>query len=191
MPARPDGAALTFIRSPALNATPDIMPQGFHGGLQIMVDGDAQPFTIHLGHLPQEISSMIRASFQKVELPLMNHLVRECPDHLLFRLILQKHAGQPCEGVQLHVIDREQFRAVRTGLAVVEVARRLYGRHFDWRREAYEFVSDRLAFDLLAGTDQVRKALEAGASISTIEAGWAEPLRGFEERRRDVLLYQD
>jgi hypothetical protein len=43
-----------------------------------MVDGDRQGAApIHLGHLAEKIRPMIRPPFQDVELPLMNHFMRQ------------------------------------------------------------------------------------------------------------------
>ncbi len=91
---------------------------------------------------------------------------------LAFVPTFHKHAGTPCGGVQLHVFDRRAFRPVLTGLAVVIAARRLAPDRFAWRTEPYEFVADRPAFDLLAGTDTWRRAIEEGASAREIAAGF-------------------
>src|SRR5205085_7758532 len=42
-----------------------------------------------------------------------------------FQPTFQKHAGQLCGGLQLHVTDRSTFRPVRTGLAVLAALRNL------------------------------------------------------------------
>jgi len=78
-----------------------------------------------------------------------------------FRPQFHKYAGQVCGGVFLHVTDVRRFRPFRTGVAVVATLRRMYPDAFRWRTEAYEFVADRLAFDLLCGTSAVRAAIEA------------------------------
>ena len=57
--------------------------------------------------------------------------VRFRPCH--FEPTFQKHAGQLCGGVQLHVVDRESFRPVETGVAVLATARALAGDAFRWR----------------------------------------------------------
>lgn len=93
---------------------------------------------------------------------------------LHFRPAFHKFAGLDCGGVQLHVTDRRLFRPVLTGLAVIAAARELAPDHFRWRTEAYEFVSDRLAFDLLAGGPSWRQALESGASPWDIAADWPQ-----------------
>ena len=53
-----------------------------------MVDGDRQgPVSIHLGHLAEKILSMIWPPLEDVELPLMNHFVRECIHDLLLPIL--------------------------------------------------------------------------------------------------------
>jgi uncharacterized protein YbbC (DUF1343 family) len=106
-----------------------------------------------------------------------------------FRPTFQKFAGQPCGGVQLHVTDRTVFQPVRTGLAVLAALRGLSGSAFDWRREPYEFVADRLAIDLLFGSDRERLALEAGRSPREIALAWETEEEAFRQRRQSYLLY--
>ena len=100
-----------------------------------------------------------------------------------------KHRGEGCRGAFLHVTDPAVFLSVRTGLAVVAEARRLGGERFRWRSEAYEFVTDVPAFDLLCGNARVRQALEGGAEFDEVAAllDGAEP--AFLERRAPHLLY--
>ena len=104
-----------------------------------------------------------------------------------FRPTFHKFAGQTCAGVQLHVTDRSAFRPVRTGLAVLAALRDLSGEAFAWRKEPYEFVTDRLAIDLLFGSDRERKALEKGDSAAQIARQWESEEETF--RRRPYLLY--
>jgi uncharacterized protein YbbC (DUF1343 family) len=106
-----------------------------------------------------------------------------------FRPTFQKFAGQTCGGVQLHVGDRNTFQPVRTGLAVLAALRELAGERFDWRREPYEFVADRLAIDLLFGSDRERRALESGRTPRDIAREWEAEEEAFRHRRRPFLLY--
>jgi len=103
----------------------------------------------------------------------------------------QKHAGKVCGGVELHVRNRAIFEPYRTGLWCVKVAHDLDPQKFDWRRETYEFVSDRLAIDLLAGSARYREIVERGGDIDEWVAEWDEPLREFAQRRDAFLLYRD
>jgi uncharacterized protein YbbC (DUF1343 family) len=106
-----------------------------------------------------------------------------------FRPTFQKCAGKTCGGLQLHVRDREAFLPVRTGLAVLAILRELAADRFDWRREPYEFVDDRLAIDLLFGSDRERLALEAGRPPREIAKAWEAEEDAFRQRRQPFLLY--
>lgn len=106
-----------------------------------------------------------------------------------FRPTFHKFAGQTCGGLQLHVLDRQTFRPVRTGLSVLAALRQLAGESFDWRREPYEFVVDRLAIDLLCGSERERRALEAGQSAQSIARAWEAEEEAFRLRRQPYLLY--
>jgi uncharacterized protein YbbC (DUF1343 family) len=108
---------------------------------------------------------------------------------LTFRPTFHKHAGQACGGVQLHVTDRRAFRPYRTGVAIVKALYALGGESFRWRTEAYEFVSDPIAIDLLTGGPDVRLGIERGLPLEELAATWLPAERAFEERRRTALLY--
>jgi uncharacterized protein YbbC (DUF1343 family) len=103
-----------------------------------------------------------------------------------FQPTFQKHAGQRCGGLQLHVTDRTAFRPVRTGLAVLAALRDAAGERFAWRTEEYEFVRDPIAIDLLFGSDRERKALEAGANWQDIAAAWEPEEAAWRERSAEV-----
>jgi uncharacterized protein YbbC (DUF1343 family) len=83
-----------------------------------------------------------------------------------FRPTFQKHAGTLCGGLQMHVVDRARFDSLKTSTAILVAARTFEG--FDWRRTTYEYVSDRLAIDLLYGSDEQRKLIEAGKQADDV-----------------------
>lgn len=106
-----------------------------------------------------------------------------------FRPTFHKFAGQICAGVQLHVTDRPAFQPVRTSLALLAAIREQSAEKFAWRRETYEFVSDRPAIDLLFGSDRERQALEAGKPAKDICRAWEAEEDAFRQRRRPYLIY--
>jgi uncharacterized protein YbbC (DUF1343 family) len=106
-----------------------------------------------------------------------------------FTPMFQKHAGQPCGGVQLHVTDREAFRPYLTGVALLRAVYALWPEAMQWRRRAYEFVADVPAIDLLAGSSALRTGIEAGAEVAQLADGWAADERAFIDEREAWLLY--
>lgn len=101
----------------------------------------------------------------------------------------QKHVGQHCGAVQVHVSDRWAVRSLRLAVALIWSARKLAPERFQWRSEVYEFVEDRLAIDLLFGSAGPREALEAGAGVDDVVESFRSEAEAFEEARRGVLLY--
>lgn len=108
---------------------------------------------------------------------------------LWFRPTFQKHAGQVCGGVQVHVTDRARFRPFITGVHLLRCIGRRWPGAFDWRREPYEFEEDRLAIDLLAGGAWLRELVETGGDPAPQERAWAKQLRAFRRTRKRYLLY--
>lgn len=107
----------------------------------------------------------------------------------VFEPTFQKHAGEVCGGAALEIVDRKACSAVRAGLATIEAARIVAPDVVEWRSEVYEFVADRLAFDLLMGGVAARRALEAGHGIEAAMAGEADAVARFVVRARPHLLY--
>ncbi|MAF10240.1 hypothetical protein CMK11_07300 [Candidatus Poribacteria bacterium] len=100
-----------------------------------------------------------------------------------FTPTFSKHAGEACEGAQLHITDAAEFAAVRCG---VEILRAL----MDCCAE-FEFIgrADRRMVDLLLGTRSVREALEGGAAPADIHADWARRERAFAQGAGEHWLY--
>ena len=107
-----------------------------------------------------------------------------------FTPTFDKHRGESCSGGFIHVTDRRAFRPLLTGIAVMRAAYQLGGTCFHWRTDAYEFVDKVPAFDLLCGTDQVRRGIEQGWSLARIVEGFDAQASAFEGRRRRYLLYE-
>jgi uncharacterized protein YbbC (DUF1343 family) len=109
---------------------------------------------------------------------------------LHFEPTFHKFKGQLCAGLQVHVTDRSRFKPVITAVAIIAAIRALYGDRFEWTSPPYEYVHDRLPFDVINGGASIREMIEAGRSISEIEAGWQGGLADFAARRTPYLLYE-
>ena len=101
----------------------------------------------------------------------------------------QKHHGTVCGGVFLHVADRNRFKPVLTGIAMVKTAFDLYKSEFKWKNPPYEYVFDRNPFDVIAGTMKTREQIETGIALTDIELSWKSDVESFEDKRRQYFLY--
>jgi uncharacterized protein YbbC (DUF1343 family) len=108
-----------------------------------------------------------------------------------FRPEYQKHAGETCGGVYVQVTDAVEYRPYRAGVELLAAARRLAPAAAAWRTEAYEFVADRPAIDLLVGDDALRLRLEAGDHPGEWMAGWSADEEAFRAERREILIYPE
>ncbi len=109
--------------------------------------------------------------------------------HVFFRPTFQKWAGKTCGGVQIHVTDREAFTPVIVGIAMIKTAYDLYTDSFEWKCDPYEYVFDQNPFDVVCGTDKIRKAIEDGVWVREIERSWDSDLANFSKLRGDHLIY--
>ena len=108
----------------------------------------------------------------------------------VFRPTFHKFAHTNCGGVQLHVTNRRDFLAYRTGLAVIWAAKQLWPDQVGWRREPYEFRRDVPAFDLLTGKPAVRAFIDAGASFDEVMRAALGGTEAYDAGRAAALLYE-
>ncbi|HPS77106.1 MAG TPA: DUF1343 domain-containing protein [Thermoanaerobaculaceae bacterium] len=106
-----------------------------------------------------------------------------------FRPAFGKFAGEVCGGVHWHVTDRTAMRPLETGVRLLAAVRELHPDRFAWRADAYEFVADVPAIDLLTGSSAARAVIEGCGDLAELLAGWAVHCREFASARQPSLLY--
>jgi uncharacterized protein YbbC (DUF1343 family) len=108
---------------------------------------------------------------------------------VFFEPTFQKHAKQTCGGCQLHVLDRELFRPVRTAVELMAEFRRQDPSHFAWREPPYEYEHDKQPIDILYGSPLLRTTLDAGGDAARLAASWAPDEEAFRRQREPYLIY--
>ena len=82
------------------------------------------------------------------------------------------------------------MKPLATSITVLFSIKKLYPDDFSWRTEAYEFVYDRLAIDLLFGNQALREAIETDTlSINNLKSAWEEDIKIFSPQREACLIY--
>jgi uncharacterized protein YbbC (DUF1343 family) len=86
-----------------------------------------------------------------------------------FEPTFHKHVGKLCSGVQMHVedgsYDHERFRPWRVQALAFKVIRNLYPDYLLWRDFPYEYVQDKLAIDVINGSELLRKWVDDAAAM--------------------------
>ena len=106
-----------------------------------------------------------------------------------FTPAFHKHAGRVCGGVQVHVTDRRRCPPFLAYTLLIAAARRQDPRAFAWREPPYEYETVKKPFDILCGTDRVRRTIERGRSPRDLVPSWTRELAAFRRRRAPYLLY--
>ena len=117
--------------------------------------------------------------------------LREC----WFEPTFHKHAGKLCAGVQIHVddpaYDHEAFRPWRLQALAFKALRELAPGYELWRDFAYEYEHDRLAIDLINGSELLREWVDDPSSVAAdLEALASRDEAAWLGEREDVLLYR-
>jgi uncharacterized protein YbbC (DUF1343 family) len=143
--------------------------------------GTTRPFEI-VG-APWVVSERFAAIMNGLDLP----GVRFRP--VVFEPTFHKHAGIGCGGCQIHVLDRARFPAVETGVALTCAFRAADPECFRWRDPPYEYEQEKLPFDILAGSSELREQIELGTPARVIARSWEDTVNGFNRVRERFLMY--
>jgi len=108
---------------------------------------------------------------------------------LSFTPWFHKHAGSRCGGVQVHVTDAARFSPYAAYARLLGAARAQLGAAMAWRTEAYEYVADRPAIDLLTGGPELRAAIDQGAPLDDWARDDAVGAARFGAERAAYLTY--
>ncbi|MFN4092394.1 MAG: exo-beta-N-acetylmuramidase NamZ domain-containing protein [Brevundimonas sp.] len=111
-----------------------------------------------------------------------------------FQPTFHKHAGQLCNGVQIHVDDpaysHAAFQPWRVQALGFKAIRRLYPDYALWRDFPYEYVFDKLAIDVINGGPGLREWVDDPASTADgLDAITTPDERAWVEERKPFLLY--
>jgi uncharacterized protein YbbC (DUF1343 family) len=122
--------------------------------------------------------------------------MRGCrPRACWFEPTFHKHAGKLCAGVQFHVedpvyYDHEAFRPWRLMALAFKALRRLVPDYPLWRDFAYEYERERLAIDVINGSDLLRRWVDdPAATPADFDALVAPDESAWTAERQAYLLY--
>lgn len=108
----------------------------------------------------------------------------------VFFPMFQKFSGAPCGGVHMHILDEKMARP----WAVAQLlCREFYHRldtDFKWNDKPYEYEHDRLAIDLINGSEEAKQWVEKNGPAQEILAINQKGHKGYLEIFETVKLYK-
>jgi len=112
-----------------------------------------------------------------------------------FEPTFHKHAGKLCAGIQIHVegapYDHDGFRPWRLLALVLKSLRTLRPDYNLWRDFPYEYEHDRLAIDLINGSELLRQWVDdSAAAPADLDKLAAADEAAWLSERESVLLYR-
>ncbi|KOR83165.1 hypothetical protein AM233_02855 [Bacillus sp. FJAT-22058] len=99
-----------------------------------------------------------------------------------FTPTFSKHAGKLSHGVEIYITDREEFKAVPTGLHIIKTIQDLYPGDF-------EFLAAN-NFNLLIGNVWIMSRIKAGSTVNEILKEYQVRQDAFKKVRKNYLLYK-
>jgi len=111
-----------------------------------------------------------------------------------FEPTFHKHSGRLCAGVQVHVedasYDHAAFQPWRLQALAFKALRTLQPDYPLWRNFPYEYEHDRLAIDLINGSELLRRWVDdPAATPADLDALAVADEDAWRGEREDVLLY--
>ena len=93
--------------------------------------------------------------------------------------VIGLYSGQRCGGVGMRVTDRQAVRAMRVGIEIASVLKKLYPDKFDPEK-----------LMVLIGNDGTIRKLQEGVPPEQIVESWSGDLSTFEQLRKKYFLYK-
>lgn len=112
-----------------------------------------------------------------------------------FEPTFHKHVGKLCAGIQIHTedssYDHAAFLPWRLQALAFKAIRALYPSYALWRDFPYEYVHDRLAIDVINGSESLRAWVDdSTASPADLDAITQPDEQAWEQERAASLIYR-
>jgi uncharacterized protein YbbC (DUF1343 family) len=112
-----------------------------------------------------------------------------------FEPTFHKHAAKLCAGIQVHVedpvYDHDRFRPWRLVALALKSLRSLRPDYALWRDFPYEYERDRLAIDLINGSELLRRWVDdSAATVADLDALATADEAAWLSERESVLRYR-
>ncbi len=106
-----------------------------------------------------------------------------------FRPTFNKWKGELCSGFMIHILDHRAYRPYFTTIALLKAIIEIHRKDFQWKEPPYEYEYEKMPIDMILGDSNLRREIETGEDLTTIEEKWLTGFNSFPAWRRPYLLY--
>jgi len=165
-------STLTFVGTVLFEGTHISEGRGTTRSLEIIGHPKIEPF---------EFKRYLDNKLKK--LPLKGFTLRP----MTFIPTFDKYQGEICGGFQIHVTNQKVFRPWTLAQILCRELYHFLGEDFAWNTAPYEYEFDKLAIDLINGSDKLRHWVEKNGSFDELQAIEKQGYDDFELKRREVI----
>lgn len=108
---------------------------------------------------------------------------------ICFMPTFQKYKDTACGGFHLHVTNPQQFKSWHVSQMLCHLLAKELGNKFEFHQKPYEYEFNRLAIDLINGTDKIRQWVFESGNIDLLEEIERKNLPVYFEQKKSVHLY--
>ena len=111
---------------------------------------------------------------------------------IYFSPTFDKFKNQICGGAYIHITDYYKYKPYLTGIVIINEIKRLYPDNFEWYKGPYEYEYEKLAIDILTGSDEIRKIIEKGEQINIkkLNEFLERDNEKFLKNKKEIILYK-
>mgnify|MGYP002344469779 CR=1 FL=1 len=115
-----------------------------------------------------------------------------------FLPLYDKHEGCICQGIHIHVLNRDEFKPFASAALLLESVKRLHPDRLLWIQAVRESLSDYGStatsaacpfIDLIAGTARLRVTIETGEDLTELLEESESAVCEYEDRIQEYMLY--
>jgi uncharacterized protein YbbC (DUF1343 family) len=198
-PSKPPGFGWPLLERTWINPSPNApnlwMARAYAGTVMLegttLSEGRGTTRPLELFGAPDIDANAVLREMQRLQPNwLRGCILRPC----WFEPTFHKHVGKLCAGIQIHTehpdYDHESFRPWRLQALAFKAIRRLYPDYPLWRDFPYEYVLDRLAIDVINGSDLLRQWVDdPTATPADLDALAIPDEKAWDEERRGMTIY--
>ncbi|PIE74520.1 MAG: hypothetical protein CSA18_04650 [Deltaproteobacteria bacterium] len=109
---------------------------------------------------------------------------------IIFQPTSGKWADIPCNGFQIHIIDKNEYKPYFLAISILQGIIQLFHDNFEYKKPPYEFEYKKMPIDLILGSSGLRNDIENNKDLKISEFKWLDKIEDYKKKILPYLLYK-